>query len=163
MKQDSNIIDRGIEGIARVVSLLILIITVIIAYEVIARYAFNAPTNWAWSINKQLFGVYVLFSGCYALIHKTHIRIEVFYQHFSSGVKRVIHWLTFTAALLFLGSLLWKSYEMAFEAWQVKEKAVGVFKLPLYPLKMLMPVGAALFILACLSVYLKRKSSQRED
>ena len=91
MKQDNNIIDRGIEGIARVLSLFILIITVIIAYEVIARYAFNAPTNWAWSINKQLFGVYVLFSGCYALIHKTHIRIEVFYQHFSSGVKREIH------------------------------------------------------------------------
>jgi TRAP-type mannitol/chloroaromatic compound transport system permease small subunit len=163
MKQDSNIIERGIEGIARVVSLVILIITLIISYEVIARYAFNAPTNWAWPINKQLFGVYVLFAGCYALIHKTHIRIEVLYQYFSPIMKRVIHWFTFIAALLFLGSLLWKSYLMALEAWQVKETAVGVFKLPLYPLKMMMPLGAALFILACLSVYLKRKSSKRVD
>jgi TRAP-type mannitol/chloroaromatic compound transport system permease small subunit len=163
MSERKNIVEQGIEQIGRFVCYFILIVTFIIAYEVVARYAFNAPTNWAWPINKQIFGLYVLFSGGYALIHKTHIRIEVFYQYFSPTVKRVIHWFTFGAALTFLGSLLWKSTLMGIEAWETKEKAVGVFRLHLYPLKMMIPVGALVFILACFAVYLKSNTNNPED
>ncbi len=163
MSENRNVIEKAIESVGRVFSFFILIITLIIAYEVTARYAFNAPTSWAWLINKQLFGLYVLFAGGYALIHKAHIRIEVLYQHFSPSIKRLIHWLTFFAALSFLGSLAWKSYFMGLEAWESKEKAVGVFKLPLYPLKMMIPVGAVLFILACFAVYFKKDSGKHED
>jgi TRAP-type mannitol/chloroaromatic compound transport system permease small subunit len=42
---------------------------------------------------------------------------------------------------------------MGLDAWQTGEKATGVFKLPLYPLKMFMPFGVTLFILGCIAVY----------
>lgn len=163
MSENRNVVEKAIESVGRVFSFFILVITLIIAFEVIARYVFNAPTSWAWLINKQVFGLYVLFAGCYALIHKAHIRIEVLYQHFSPTIKRGIHWLTFFAALSFLGSLTWKSYSMGLEAWESREKAVGVFKLPLYPLKMMIPIGAAIFILACFAVYFKKPSGKDED
>jgi hypothetical protein len=46
---------------------------------------------------------------------------------------------------------------MALEAWETKEVAMGVFKLPLYPLKMCMPIGAGLFILGCIAKTFRKK------
>jgi TRAP-type mannitol/chloroaromatic compound transport system permease small subunit len=156
-----NSIYDGIERLIKVIgdatSLIILLIMALVTYEVVSRYAFNAPTSWAWLINKQLFGVFVLIAGGYTLMHDSHIRIEMFYDRFPSRLKGVIRWLTLFAALCFLGSLLWKSTTMAIEAWETKELAMGVFKLPLYPLKMLIPVGACLFILGCITKTFREK------
>jgi len=144
---------RVIDGLGKIAGLLILVITAIVTFEVIARYAFNAPTSWAWPINRQIFGVFVIVAGSYALIHQNHIRIEMVYEHFHPALKIIIRWLTLLAALIFLGSLFWKGLVMGLEAWEFKEKAVGVFKLPLYPLKLFIPIGTALFILGCLAVF----------
>jgi TRAP-type mannitol/chloroaromatic compound transport system permease small subunit len=148
---------RMIKRIGDAASLVILLIMALVTYEVIARYAFNAPTSWAWPMNKQLFGVFVLIAGGYALVRNSHIRIEMLYERFPQRVKIVVRWLTLFAAASFLGTLLWKSTVMAIEAWETKEVATGVFKLPLYPLKMCMPIGAALFLLGCIDRAFRKK------
>jgi TRAP-type mannitol/chloroaromatic compound transport system permease small subunit len=150
-------IKRIIEAVGKVGSYLILFIMAIVTYEVISRYAFNAPTSWAWLINKQIFGVFVLVAGGYTLIHKSHIRIEMLYDHYPPALKTAVRWLTLAAAFCFLGSLFWKSGVMGLDAWQNGETATGVLKLPLYPLKMFMPVGAGLFLLGCVAIYAKKK------
>ena len=153
MNTFSDGIKRLIETVGKAGSFLILVIMGIVTFEVISRYAFNAPTSWAWLINKQLFGVFVLLAGGYTLIHKSHIRIEMLYERYPPAMKTFVRWLTFIISLIFLGTLLWKSSVMGLDAWQMKEKAMGIFKLPLYPLKLFMPVGTALFIAGCIAVY----------
>lgn len=150
-------ITRVIKLVGDVCSLLILLLMAVVVYEVIARYAFNSPTSWAWVINKQIFGVYVMIAGGYALVHNNHIRIEMLYQHFPRSIKRMIQWLTLAAAFCFLGALLWKSWVMGKEAWDTREVAMGVFKLPLYPLKLFIPFGTLLFLLGCVVAVFKKK------
>ncbi len=157
MKPILDGITRVIKIVGDVCSLLILLLMAVVAYEVIARYVFNSPTSWAWLVNKQIFGVYVIVAGSYALVHNSHIRIEMLYQHFPPAIKKVIQWLTLVAASCFLGALLWKSWVMGSEAWETKELAMGVFKLPLYPLKLFMPFGALLFLLGCIVAVFKKK------
>ncbi len=152
-----NKIDNLANVIGNIVSFLILAIVALVTYEVVARYCFNSPTSWVWLINKQIFGVYVMIAGGYALLHNMHIRIEIFYERYPKPMKRLVHWLSFVAALVFLGSLCWKSGVMGMQAWGNKELAMGVFKLPLYPLKLFMPIGAALFILVCFTNFLRHK------
>ena len=152
-----NKIDKLAKGIGNIVSYLILAIVAVVTYEVVARYWFNSPTSWAWLINKQIFGVYVMIAGSYALLHNMHIRIEILYERYPKWFKRFVHWATFFAAVVFLGSLCWKSGVMGLQAWDNKELAMGVFKLPLYPLKLFMPIGAALFILVCITNFLRHK------
>lgn len=150
-------ITRFIEILGKAGSLLILPIMAGVTYEVLARYAFNAPTNWSWVINRQLFGVFVLIAGSYTLIKRSHIHIEILFNKFPPVMKMVVRWLTLAAALIFLGSLLWNSALMGFDAWQAGETATGVLKLPLYPMKMFMPVATFLFILACVVVYTRKR------
>lgn len=152
-----NAINRLITRVGDVAAYLIVIIMACVAYEVIARYGFNSPTSWVWLVNKQLFGVFIMAGGGYALVHRCHIRIEVLYLHFPKPIKTCIKWLTLLAAVCFLGALLWKSWTMGMEAWETKEVAMGVFKLPLYPLKLFMPFGAFLFLLGCIVAALEKK------
>ncbi len=152
-----NGITRVIKIVGDVCSLFILLIMAVVVYEVVARYVFNSPTSWAWLVNKQIFGVYVMAAGGYALVHNSHIRIEMLYQHFPRSIKTVVQWLTLLAAFCFLGALLWKSGVMGSEAWETKELAMGGFKLPLYPLKLFMPFGTLLFLLACIVAVFKKK------
>lgn len=156
MNAFATAIHRIIQKAGDITSLLILVIMALVTFEVISRYVFNAPTSWVWLINKQLFGVFVMVSGGYALIKNSHIRIEMLYDLFSPSLKNCIRWLTLLAAFCFLGSLLWKSSAMGLEAWGTREKAMGVFKLPLYPLKIFIPLGAALFLLGCVAKVLKK-------
>jgi TRAP-type mannitol/chloroaromatic compound transport system permease small subunit len=157
MKPILDGITRVIKLVGDVCSLLILLLMAVVAYEVIARYVFNSPTSWAWLVNKQIFGIYVMVAGSYALVHNSHIRIEMLYQHFPPAIKKVIQWLTLVAAFCFLGALLWKSGVMGREAWENKELAMGVFKMPLYPLKLFIPFGAILFLLGCIVAVFKKK------
>jgi TRAP-type mannitol/chloroaromatic compound transport system permease small subunit len=146
-----------IKRVGDLCSLLILALMAVVTYEVVARYAFNSPTSWAWIINKQVFGVYVMVAGGYALVHNNHIRIEMLYQNFPRAMKMAVRWLSLVAAFCFLGALLWKSWVMGMEAWETKEVAMGIFKLPLYPLKLFMTVATLLFLLGCVVVVFKKK------
>ncbi len=83
-----NKIDNLANTIGNIVSFLILVIVALVTYEVVARYCFNSPTSWVWLINKQIFGVYIMIAGGYALLHNMHIRIEIFYERYPKPMKR---------------------------------------------------------------------------
>ena len=134
-------IKRAIEAIGRAASLLILVIIAAVTFEVVSRYAFNAPTSWAWVVNKQLFGVFVLIAGGYTLVQKSHIRIEMLYEHYPPAMKTLVRWLTLLAALCFLGSLLWKSTVMGLDAWQSRGNRHRCFQNAALPPQIVHPGG----------------------
>jgi len=72
-------IDIIAEKSAKITCYLVFIIMVITTADVIARYVFNRPLIWGWLLNRQLFGVFILFAGVYTLFKGEHIRIEILY------------------------------------------------------------------------------------
>jgi len=147
VKRFFSLIDAVTEKIGRGISLLILVMMLVTAVEVIARYVFNNPTVWVWPINRQLFGVYILFGGIYTLLHGGHIRVEVFYNRFSAKMKSVAGVIALICFLSFLGVLFWQGTWMAGNSLMCGERASGAFRIPLYPFKTLVPIAALLFLL----------------
>ena len=128
----------------------------IISYEVLSRYVFNSPTKWAWLTNKQLFGVFILFAGVYTMSKRGHIRIEMLYDHFSPRLKFISRMISLVLFAFFIGCLIYQGSWMGLESFAVKEKATGLFKMPLYPLKLLIPIVSFLFLLEGIIIFLKR-------
>ena len=151
--------DKIIHRISLGASCIFLLIMCIITYEVVARYVFNRPTSWGWVINEQLFLITTLFGGIYAAMVGGHIRIEVFYEHFSRSGKLISKIFTLILFVSFMGALIWKGWQMAEESVLVGERATGIFRLPLYPVKMLIPVVAVLFLIQGLRWIFKEKNS----
>ncbi len=83
-------------------------------YEVVARYAFNAPTIWAFELGYMAMGVHALMGAAFALRERAHIRIDVIYLRFPEKVKAIID--TVGYLVLFLPVICWVSFGL-WEYW----------------------------------------------
>jgi TRAP-type mannitol/chloroaromatic compound transport system permease small subunit len=158
MKNIFNAVDTISEKIGRAASFVIFIIMTITTVEVVARYVFNYPTIWVWPINRQLFGVFILFAGIYTMSKGGHIRIEILYDHLSSRMKLIARLIALASFIVFMGVLIWQGSWMGWSSLSVGETASGAFRIPLYPLKLLIPIAALLFLLEGIVVLCRRKN-----
>ena len=156
IKSIFKVIDGISERIGRVVCLLIFIMMIITTVEVVSRYVFNYPTMWVWPINRQLFGVFILFAGIYTMHKNDHIRVEILYDHFPPKLKSAARWISMGAFLCFMVALVLQGSRMSWNALMVREKLTGAFPIPLYPLKLLIPITAFLFLLEGIVVFYRR-------
>ena len=152
----SNLIGRVTEAISKPASLLVFIMMLITSVEVIGRYVFNHPTTWAWPLNRQIFGVFILVAGAYTMSKREHIRIEILYDHFPPKIKMLARGIALASFIIFMGVLVWQGSWMGWNSLMMKEKLAGAFRMPLYPFKILIPIGAFLFLLQGIAVFFRR-------
>ena len=152
-----NVIDAVNELSGRWVSWLVLLFTGMLGYEVIARYLFNSPTNWAFDLSYMLGGSYFLLGEAYCLLKRQHVRIDIFYSRFSLRKQAWVD-LIFTMIFFFplWGGLLYALVPHVIMSWEIAETTEGGTWLPpLYPFKTVMPVAIFLFILQGIAEFLR--------
>lgn len=149
-------VDAIAEKAGKITCYLVFIIMLITTLDVVARYVFNRPLLWGWLLNRQLFGVFILFAGVYTLFRGEHIRIEIFYDHFPPKLKQVAKWIALASFVSFIGVLVWQGSWMGWNSFVMKEKAAGAFRIPWYPFKLLIPIVGFLFLLEGISAFLRR-------
>lgn len=78
-------------------------LVVLVTLDVVLRYVFNAPLQWARDVN----GVLLLISIFCALPHAWdrayHIRMEVFYTRFTAARRRMADVLSSVSGIIFFG------------------------------------------------------------
>lgn len=152
----SGALDRllaAIEGLSTATGWLagwmIVPMTLAVAYEVAARYGFNAPTIWAYDVTYMLFGAQFMLAAAYTLLKGGHIRTDVFYERWSPRTRAIIDAASYI--LFFFPGMLFVLYAGGVEAWQawlIDERSDWTPWRPvLYPLKAMIPVTAALLLL----------------
>ena len=90
-----------------------LIVPLILAtvYDVVARYAFNAPTQWAYEVGYMVMGTHALLGMAYVLREGGHIRIEAFTQKFSQTAKAIVDLLGYLVVLPCLCWITWSLWQ----------------------------------------------------
>ncbi len=157
IKSFFNLIDIISGRIGDGLSILILVIMFFTTIEVVLRYVFNSPTIWVWPLNRQIFGVYILFAGIYAMSKNAHIRIELIYNLLPRKIKQIANLLGLLSFTSFMGVLIWQGAWMGQNSLSSGETAHGAFRIPLYPLKILIPLAAILFLLEGISIISKNR------
>lgn len=85
-------------------------------YEVLARYVFGSPTNWAHEAMYLMFGMQYLIAGSYAMLTESHVRVDIFYAPLSRPKKAWVDLLTSIFFFIFAGTLLVTSWIFAMDA-----------------------------------------------
>jgi TRAP-type mannitol/chloroaromatic compound transport system permease small subunit len=120
------------------------------------RYLFNKPTFWGHETSQFLFGGYAVLVGAYALRHRAHVTVDVFYIHWSPRLQAIVDSFTWLMFWLFCGVLLWHSGIGGIEATLSLDHTNTSWGPPVWPLKLTIPIGALLLSLQGLSIYLRR-------
>lgn len=150
------LVDRVSGFSGRYVAYWALIAPFIFTYEVLVRYAFNSPTNWAHESMTLMFGMQYLVAGAYALREGGHVRVDILYSRAKPLNRAALDLVTsvfffiFTIALLFTG---WKFFSQSVsDAYIVgssyaNETSFTEWAIQFYPVKFMMFLGAVLLLL----------------
>lgn len=126
----------------------ILILTFVTAYDVMARYIFNAPTGWAYDTEYIMYGTLFMMAGAYAVSRNAHVRGDFISRRLPLRVQAVIELLCY---LLFffpgMIALLYSGYDYFHMSWLVNEHSSSSPTGPaIWPFKGIIPL-AAIFLL----------------
>lgn len=133
--------------LGKAVSFFLLLLVAVIVYEVFVRYVLNKPTIWAHEVSQMIYGAYVILLGGFLQQRKGHVNVEILTEHFSLRTRAVINCFTWLLFFAFCGVLFWKGCDLAWDSFVYRETDSTVFAPPLYPVKMMIPLGALLMFL----------------
>jgi TRAP-type mannitol/chloroaromatic compound transport system permease small subunit len=128
-----------------------------VAYEVVSRYVFNAPTIWVFDITYMLYGTLFMLGAAYALHKGAHIRTDFFWEQFSIRKKGWIDSLSYLLFFFpgFMAILVISGHE-AFYAWQINETSdQSAWRPILWPFKAVVPLTCLLLLIQGVSELLK--------
>lgn len=139
----------------RVLWVLILLIMVLLLWEITLRYIFNAPTIWAHETCQHIFGAYSVLAGAYVLLYHKHVKVDLLWSRFSPRGRAIIDSFTYLAFFLFIGIVLWQGWLIAWHAVQIMEVSLRPYPIPIYPLKLTVPIAAFMILLQGLAHFIR--------
>ncbi|WP_346913860.1 TRAP transporter small permease [uncultured Roseibium sp.] len=113
-------------------------------YEVVARYAFDAPTVWAMEASTLVFGPHFMLAGPYLLHLKGHVAVDIFSAKLS-GVPHVLAGIfTHLVVAVFAGVFAVVSWPLAMNAYGLGETSFSAWNPPIWWLKFIVPLAFAM-------------------
>jgi len=130
---------------------------VAVAWEVTARYLFNAPTLWSFDITYMLYGTIFMLGAAYALHKGAHIRTDFFFEKWSARTRGVIdsvaYLVFFFPSILVFGWVGWTEGYYAFTIGETSEQTP--WRPILWPFKMVVPLACLLLLIQGISETIK--------
>jgi TRAP-type mannitol/chloroaromatic compound transport system permease small subunit len=127
----------------------IIILTIGTSYEVFVRYLLNAPTSWAFDFSYILYGGLFFMAGAYTLSRGGHVRADMFSRMWPVRVQASIE--LFLYITFFFPGILSMSiagWHYAYDSFRIKEMSINSpIGIPIWQIKMMIPIGAALLAL----------------
>lgn len=129
---------------------------VVTCYEVLLRYAFNAPTIWAHETTILMCAAGYLLAGSFTQRNRGHIAITLLYDRTRGRLRRWLDVLIAAFSCTYLLALAWSAHGRAWESLMRWEGTGTAFNAPipalLMPLLLIAAIVLALQVIANLSV-----------
>ena len=123
-------------------------LTLMITWEVVSRYALNAPHDWALDAQIMFYGTLFMMAGAYTLSKNGHVRGDVLYGFFEPRTQAtldlILYFLFFLPGIV---ALTWAGWNFANESLAIRESTFSATPLPLYPFKFVIPLAGGMLLL----------------
>lgn len=117
-----------------------------IFYDVMMRYIFAAPTNWAMEVNTFLLLFICTIPTADVLNAGGHIRVTFLTEKLSERTLQRLGVLRGVVGILFCSAMIWKGALMTVQAWQHNDRMSTSLGTPMFIPYLFIPLG--FFLLA---------------
>ncbi len=154
MQKLDRMIERASLFLMLVSGIMILLMAWGESYGVVKRYVFHAPDPFAYELSTM----FLLFCGVLAVAGverlDRHVRNDLVASRFPQGMKVIALRVIFPLlALIFCAVLTWKSLGDAMYALEIGKVSQSTWKLPLAPIKFVIPLGYTLLCLVLIGKF----------
>lgn len=154
--------ERVIDAVGRVVQWLTLAIVVLVAVNVLLRYALSVGSVWAQELEWHLLAAVVLLGMSYAQQRGEPVRVDVFYAGYGPRMRFAVDMLSHALSLLIALAFIRLSWGYVGQAWAVDEASPDPGGIPhRWVVKGLIPLGFALLALQTLAAATRRVIEER--
>lgn len=149
----SQWLDAALSWIGRGASWVWVVVTAVIIWAVVGRYAFGQGSVFLEELQWHLAGAGWLLGLAYTLVADAHVRVDVIHERLSLKAQGWIEFLGLTLLLLpFLGLALYEMVPYALSSWQQGETSQAPAGLShRWVLKGILALSFALIIVAAVS------------
>jgi TRAP-type C4-dicarboxylate transport system permease small subunit len=160
--------DRVLEKMALVAVILggvmTLAMVLVTSYGVVMRYFFRRPEP----ISYELATIFMLWAFLLGLSfvewRGEHIRADIFTPYMPKAVVRFLHTIVaHILALVYAVILAWKGWSVAMYSYSIGERSMSVWQEPLFPIKVMVPIGYALLTLVIVRNLIKGIASYSSE
>ncbi len=151
----------GVNRVLFVIAAVIIFAVVpMLLYEVMARYAFNAPTVWAMEASTLVFGPHFMLAGPYLLHLRGHVAVDIVSEKAPAPVQRVLNVFAFLVIAVFAAVFAAVSWPLAVNAWSLGETSFSAWNPPIWWLKFVVPFA---FVMLCAQALVEAVFALRND
>ena len=150
-------IDQLSKTVGHAFAWFIVILTFGTSYEVFVRYLLNAPTSWAFDFSYILYGGLFFMAGAYTLSRGGHVRADMFSRLWPARVQASVE-LALYIVFFFPGvlSMTIAGWHYSYDSFRIREMSINSpIGIPIWQIKMMIPVGASLLALQGLAETLR--------
>jgi TRAP-type mannitol/chloroaromatic compound transport system permease small subunit len=150
-------IDQFSKTIGHIFAWCIIMLMLGTTWEVFVRYVMDDPTSWAFDLSYIMYGGLFFMAGAYTLSRGGHVRADMFSRTWPTRVQAGIE-LALYITFFFPGiiSMIISGWQYAHDSMRIKEMSINSpVGIPIWQIKMMIPVGGALMMLQGLAETLR--------
>ncbi|MBN1831095.1 MAG: TRAP transporter small permease [Deltaproteobacteria bacterium] len=160
--------DRVIEHISNAFTVLSGVLIVLMAflasYGVIRRYVFNSPEPYSYEMSMM----FLLWTFVLALAYleklDSHLRVDFFVALLPKKIRSfILNVIGPLAGLVFCAILTWEGWTVAMYSLETEEKSMSIWAVPLFPVKIVVPIGYGLLCVVLLLKIVQGILKTREE
>jgi TRAP-type mannitol/chloroaromatic compound transport system permease small subunit len=127
----------------------VVLLTALICWEVLNRYAFNNPHDWVFDITYMLYGIMFMMAGAYTLSKNGHVRGDVLYGFFQPRTQAlfdlILYFVFFIPGIV---ALVYAGIHFAAVSVAINEHTTQTANgPPIWPFKMIIPIAGGLLLI----------------
>jgi TRAP-type C4-dicarboxylate transport system permease small subunit len=147
-----NPIHASAKGLVLLAEVSVVLMLVLVVADVLARGLFNVPIPGTEAIVASYLMVATIFLPLALLqVLDEHIAVDALYGLMPRSVQHGFVLVAHLCALAFYAVLGWIYYHVAVEAVEIREFVSGTWNVPIWPARLIMPLGLALAAVSALA------------
>jgi TRAP-type mannitol/chloroaromatic compound transport system permease small subunit len=155
--------ERAIDALGKLTLWLTLAMVLLVAANVLLRYALSLGSVWAQELEWHLLAAVILLGMSYAMQRGESVRVDVFYANFGPRLKLAVDMLSHALTLLIALAFIKLSLGYVGQAWAIDEASPDPGGIPhRWFIKGLIPFGFAVLALQTLAAMGRRVLQERE-
>jgi len=143
-------IDRISAAAGFISAIALAVMTIIVCYEVVSRFVFNAPTTWVTEIGTYLFVAIVFLGLAAAQRANAHIQVEILVDQLDKNRRAFLELVGLWLGVLFVVVTAWHTARFTFLEYVHDARDWGLLGTPQWIPQVPMTVGYILFVAALL-------------
>ena len=137
----SQFFDRAARWFIAVAAVCLAVMALLGTADVLALNVFDFPIPSATEIIASMMPIAIMMAMSYAQMSRAHVSVDLFKKHFSQRILNAIEILSLLVGLSVFLLMAYGAWQLAFNSYDVDERAVAAVRFPIWPIKIIFSFG----------------------